>query len=255
MRNIKEIINNKTVIFFGTGSLSIKIEKLLQSHMIYPDFYIDNNDSLWGQEIRKRKVLSPRKIVNIQNPFILITSSYEEEIKEQLNNMEFKENMHYFSYSKLFIWCNEIYINLNNNTCPKPNKFISVVEYVCKNSRNITLEYFNLDQRIKYNVPNAMGERFHWKFNKKSKLKIFDTVYIAKLKNGSIWGKNGSVITDDNLLLWDVSRQLARKPENYDIFSKESLPESIKYSGSIGVTATQGGDNYYHWMFEELPRI
>lgn len=79
--------------------------------------------------------------------------------------------------------------------------------------------------------------------------------YVAVIPNGRIWGANGAIITPDNQLIWDVSFEgVDITPETHSIFQEKALPEVVHIKNAADLTHVYSG-NYYHWMFEVLPRI
>jgi Glycosyltransferase 61 len=70
-----------------------------------------------------------------------------------------------------------------------------------------------------------------------------------------------AVITPDNMLLHDVSLELRSKQEinpfvNH-IFKLKYFKKPQKFSGGVFTLLTGGGglDNYFHWLFDVLPRF
>ena len=78
---------------------------------------------------------------------------------------------------------------------------------------------------------------------------------VAVIQNGRVWGVNGAIITPDNHLIWDVSFEgFNITPDNHSIFKEKSLP-AVSYFKNVGDLTHIFGMNYYHWMYEVLPRI
>ncbi|MHA1231167.1 MAG: glycosyltransferase family 61 protein [Candidatus Helarchaeota archaeon] len=81
------------------------------------------------------------------------------------------------------------------------------------------------------------------------------STFVISIRNGRVWGENGAIISPDGFLLSDISKQLGCLPCEHKIFRKFMLPKIIKSKYTIGVVATDGGNSYFHWMFDVLPRI
>ncbi len=82
--------------------------------------------------------------------------------------------------------------------------------------------------------------------------------FCAAIPHGRVWGTGGAVISPDNRLLADVSEELGLfigDPRNHSLFRQWKLPASVFVKGSIAVLASSGGWNYFHWMFDSLPRL
>lgn len=63
------------------------------------------------------------------------------------------------------------------------------------------------------------------------------------------------MITSDNKLLWDVSFEYNRFPTTHSIMEKESLPPITYTPERLAVLTFQVSFNYFHWMFDVLPRL
>ncbi|WFR56794.1 hypothetical protein QA584_24800 [Anaerocolumna sp. AGMB13025] len=80
---------NKEVLLFGAGSCGLKCIEEFEKINAKIVGFCDNNRSRRGEEIKGYKIWSPEDIVSFKNVTIMITSTYEEEIKIQLKNMGF----------------------------------------------------------------------------------------------------------------------------------------------------------------------
>ena len=79
--------------------------------------------------------------------------------------------------------------------------------------------------------------------------------FVVTISGGRVWGINGSVITHNDKLLDDCSPEFDSILSNHSIFNQWRLP-SIQYKNEIvAVLAAPGGEGYFHWMFDVLPRL
>jgi hypothetical protein len=82
--------------------------------------------------------------------------------------------------------------------------------------------------------------------------------FVAVVRKGRVWGRHGAVLTPDNRILGDVYWEFTSK---FILVKKPSLfrkwkPHAIKaVSGTVGVLTHPGSANYFHWLFDVLPRI
>lgn len=83
----------------------------------------------------------------------------------------------------------------------------------------------------------------------------FPEAFVTILPNGRVWGKHGSIITPDNKLLWDISAFKYKSPSDHPIFKEKALRPITFYPGSVATIAWGPKKNYYHWLFDFLPRI
>ena len=68
-------------------------------------------------------------------------------------------------------------------------------------------------------------------------------------------GNNGSVIAPDNKLLWMSRLSIIKPQKSHPIFLQEKLPPITYTSETLAVITAQCSFNYYHWMFDVLPRL
>ncbi|MEH7480114.1 glycosyltransferase family 61 protein [Neobacillus drentensis] len=78
---------------------------------------------------------------------------------------------------------------------------------------------------------------------------------VGVIPNGRVWGLNGAIVTPDNHLIWDASLEFVLPRSNHSIFKEEALPPISHHYGQIADLTHVVGRNYYHWMYEVIPRI
>ena len=78
---------NKEVILFGAGSCGLKCIEEFEKINAKIVGFCDNNRSRRGEEVKGYKIWSPEDIVLFKDITIMITSTYDEEIKKQLKEM------------------------------------------------------------------------------------------------------------------------------------------------------------------------
>lgn len=87
---------------FGAKELGRKILRTLQKEGISVAGFIDNNEKLWGTKINNLPVLSPKKLLKIENPHIIIANRYIAEINEQLSSLGIKNIIPHYVLTCLF---------------------------------------------------------------------------------------------------------------------------------------------------------
>ena len=80
-------MNMRKVVFWGAGKIGRDVLEFWRSHWIYPDFFCDNQQELWGRDIDGIGILSPEQVYKLENPTVYITSVYFDEIQGQLLEM------------------------------------------------------------------------------------------------------------------------------------------------------------------------
>lgn len=84
---------------------------------------------------------------------------------------------------------------------------------------------------------------------------------IVEVANGRLYTdtiSNVSVISGDNKLIGEASFQFGQQnPENNQLFRQRYFTKPRKYSGTAFqiLIGGSGDDNYFHWLFDALPRI
>lgn len=119
---------------------------------------------------------------------------------------------------------------------------------------NNTYDIIYKDSNLIRNPPCALNDHIHWKFTTES-IKAFPEAYVATINNGRVIGSAGFVVTDDNHLLYDlhfpyVCSMFMSEFHKQFFFSK--YPMKVN---KLAVLSYVWIDNYFHWLFEVLPRI
>jgi capsular polysaccharide biosynthesis protein len=79
---------------------------------------------------------------------------------------------------------------------------------------------------------------------------------VACVRNGRALDRYAAIITEDDTLLFDLSPYYGvRRPSQHPVFLRWHLPEVTRVPGSVGVLATRGSENYYHFLTDVLPRL
>lgn len=103
--------------------------------------------------------------------------------------------------------------------------------------------------------PNTLDENVHWKLRSWRTVELPPT-YVVEINQGRVWGDEGVVITPDGGVLADIARAYQRKTEDHPIFALSSPPNLVELKGTIVVVSARGGHrNYFHWLFDVLPRF
>ncbi|MHC5673711.1 glycosyltransferase family 61 protein [Nostoc sp.] len=131
-----------------------------------------------------------------------------------------------------------------------------------KNSK-LQIDYIEIyPEHYIYRIePKTIYEDIDDRFNKGYLGKEFKTpsAFVAIIENGRICGSGGSIISSDDKLILDLSFICGingHMPAKHPLLQKLKLPNIVKINGTVSVLATENGKyNYFHWMFDVLPRI
>ena len=109
IEKLKKDRNISKILIFGTGSYwknimgyinNLLVEKLTDA----VDFFIDNDRSVWGTEIDGIRVVDPKSVSDTKDEsFILIASSFYDEISRQLMHMGLIEDYHFTK--DIYVFC------------------------------------------------------------------------------------------------------------------------------------------------------
>jgi capsular polysaccharide biosynthesis protein len=83
-------------------------------------------------------------------------------------------------------------------------------------------------------------------------------IFVAVIPRARMLYDSGVVVSPDHRLLGDVSwegESLVPAPQYHPIMSKLFLPRVKHLPGRVAVISSVKPDNYYHWMFDILPRF
>jgi capsular polysaccharide biosynthesis protein len=116
------------------------------------------------------------------------------------------------------------------------------------NSAPIRYKRFPVERTIIKNQPKGV-EAINWQYRPR-----LPAQFVASIPWGRVCGGNGSVITPDNKLLWDVSFEYHTTPGTHPIFHQE-LPPVTYIPETLAVITFQVSFNYFHWMFDVLRRL
>ncbi|ESA36034.1 capsular polysaccharide biosynthesis protein [Leptolyngbya sp. Heron Island J] len=78
--------------------------------------------------------------------------------------------------------------------------------------------------------------------------------FLVTISDGRIYSSSASVITPDDYLLSDLSREFDYNQGKHSIFFRMKLPQVSYLKETVAVLATAGGNTYWHWMFDILSR-
>ncbi|MEO6886000.1 MAG: glycosyltransferase family 61 protein [Jatrophihabitantaceae bacterium] len=81
-------------------------------------------------------------------------------------------------------------------------------------------------------------------------------VAIAELPNGRVLGTQSAVITANGDILQELSAYFGTtRPQEHPLFLNPFPGDPRQVSGRLGVLATRGDQNYYHFLVDALPRL
>lgn len=135
------------------------------------------------------------------------------------------------------------------------NKTEAWIASTLNSSRNANIYQIFPGANYIRNKPQGLGETIPWQFELLYSGMIVNDppAWVAELPDGRVVG-NGAVITPDNCLLVDVSRELIPDQNNHSIFNRIWLPHKRRVRAKVAVVSI-ASINYWHWFFDLLPRV
>jgi capsular polysaccharide biosynthesis protein len=106
--------------------------------------------------------------------------------------------------------------------------------------------------------PKTLDDTIHWQYRLQSTYE-FPKTFVVVVPYGRVWREKGVVISPDDKILADVSIELetfnVKNSKNHSIFREIKLPPLINLNKTVALLSSGGGNIYFHWMFDILPRL
>ncbi|MGB8953855.1 MAG: glycosyltransferase family 61 protein [Tumebacillaceae bacterium] len=81
------------------------------------------------------------------------------------------------------------------------------------------------------------------------------SAFVAVIPKGRAWGRDGAILTPDNKLLLDLSREWLDSPAQHSVFQQKKLPPLQITAKTVAVVTHVGSPGFYHWMYDVLSRF
>jgi capsular polysaccharide biosynthesis protein len=140
---------------------------------------------------------------------------------------------------------------------PPPSGAVATTKEWAGQSHTDGRSYHEIDPggTIERTLPKSIYSQPHWKFRERC-IRPSLPLYVATIPQGRVVGRNGAVISGDNLILGDLSRDWFFGPQQHPLLFRVKLPKPRKLAGTtVTIAAPSAGWNYYHWMVDVPPRI
>ncbi|OME24193.1 hypothetical protein BSK47_03030 [Paenibacillus odorifer] len=85
--------------------------------------------------------------------------------------------------------------------------------------------------------------------------------YVAAISRGKVWGESGAVLTPEGKLIFDLSQEYDAEQyrmleaDEHPVFHRWNHPQLQYFAGTAAVLTFCGAHNYFHWMYDVLPRL
>lgn len=113
---------------------------------------------------------------------------------------------------------------------------------------------FHPNTRIESTPPKGIEAELHPVFQTDLVSQLPGT-FVCQFPQGRVLGRNGAVVAPDGYLLGDVFQSFQLSPTDYAEYRQLQFPAVKVLSGKTAVLATTGGNQFFHWIFDVLPRL
>jgi len=152
------------------------------------------------------------------------------------------------------------FLGLSSEIIGTPNKNNTVKEWCARNAAKLGVAYKLITpEKQVHEKPPVSFDGFVPSLFSDEYQRLQTEAFVATIPNARVWGCWGAVISPDDYLLYDVSREFGRYG---GVFGEEhSINKNIKLhkikfiAGNVAVLSTAGCNNYHHWMYDVLPRV
>lgn len=107
----------------------------------------------------------------------------------------------------------------------------------------------NIERKLPH---TANGQAVHLRFSQ-GKQHVTPGTYIVTIPQGRVFA-DGIVITPENQVLRDLSQVIGGTAGDHWVCRRGNLPRPVYFDGTLAVLASTAGNNYFHWLFDILPR-
>lgn len=110
------------------------------------------------------------------------------------------------------------------------------------------------EQSVYSKKPDHINDEIRPAFSKCDKTPVFPTAYLCCLKNAKMVIDNGEVIPSDDKVFDDFTFECGKSIEGGEVFKSIDVPQ-FRREVLATITSIAGAKNYYHWLFDDLPRL
>ncbi|MBV4357844.1 glycosyltransferase family 61 protein [Pinibacter aurantiacus] len=147
-------------------------------------------------------------------------------------------------------------LNVSSTVAGVPKSCIKAKEWALKNNT----KYITIfpERRSHENELVTVDPTVH-KIFADEKIRKIRECFVFEMPNGRVWGKDGIVITPDDLVIEDVSMEFGqykgKSGRQLSVFNRFKLGAVKKINGTVAVIAHPGSNNYHHWLVDMMPRF
>lgn len=165
-----------------------------------------------------------------------------------------------------------VYAAIAMKVCNKVTRFYRPPPYRPKSIINSVEEWFNdsippqigeggwvkeivHEPSVYSKKPDHINDEIRPAFSKYDKSHAFPRAYLCCLKNAKIVIDNGEVIPSDDKVFDDFTFECGKSIEGGEVFKSYIDMPQFRRGVLATITSIAGAKNYYHWIFDDLPRL
>ncbi|MGO4729040.1 glycosyltransferase family 61 protein [Paenibacillus sp. 2KB_22] len=158
---------------------------------------------------------------------------------------------------------NEIYRNVKP-TISNPNKsgfYKDITEWIVSVSpgSDDRVAPFDFGGVAEFKIPNTLETEIH-RYLMPYTLHP-EGGYVAFISNGRVWGTSGAILTSDGKLIFDLSPEYDGQKnrmmtlEEHPALHRKKVQKHHHLQGTVAGLTFCGSHNYFHWLYDVLPRL
>jgi len=103
-------------------------------------------------------------------------------------------------------------------------------------------------------LPRSLDGEPHWKFGEVRTAESGPgCLYV--LRRACVWGRDGAILTEDRVLLSDLSPVIRVPPDAHPVFRHPLLRRPTSVKGTAAVVTGPSAHNLAHWLYGVVPRL
>lgn len=137
-------------------------------------------------------------------------------------------------------------------------KYMNTLEWINANNLSSNYKVIKKAEKLEYKIPKHAEEELWYIFNNEYNTQNLKETFLVTLPNARYIPCWNSFITQDNILLNDLSLEFGEptdlKDFEHNVFT-EVLPAETYIDENIAILNSAGSTNYFHWVINILPKI
>jgi capsular polysaccharide biosynthesis protein len=142
------------------------------------------------------------------------------------------------------------------NLCRTPQVYYQNVNKAIANEKALKTKQIGFQSAsfFERKLPISIDPNIHESFLKEE-FRAGQDIFAYEIADARVWGAQGTVITPDNKVIIEFSKEFRSRPEEFSIFQQPFLPRPKLIQGSTILLAAPAGQVYGHWLMDVLTRL